>query len=191
MQHVPEGEILETKRAYYIWRWMSAIVSHFKWCHRWLITDQDTNQSPHNNACYPVICISCAQSEHSWLIMLDKGHCWSANNISAWTDLSILTYYQQLRDRQHRTVLFCIKPIEEGLCVYVSIDRVLQSKANGQIYEWNSPIYKFYEWNYVTFYLKFRDQILIIMYLGWRPATKRLINNAALKGLILIICNRI
>ena len=90
MQYVTGGEIIDTNRAYHIWRWMSAIVSHFKWCHRWLITDQDTNPSPQNNACYrvPVICISCAQSEHSWLIMLDKGHCWSANNISVWTDLS-------------------------------------------------------------------------------------------------------
>ena len=26
----PRGEILETNRAYHIWRWMSAIVSHFK-----------------------------------------------------------------------------------------------------------------------------------------------------------------
>ena len=42
----PRREILETNRAYHIWRWMSAIVSHFKWCHRWLITDQDTNHSP-------------------------------------------------------------------------------------------------------------------------------------------------
>ena len=29
MQYVPGGEILETNRAYHIWRCMSAIVSHF------------------------------------------------------------------------------------------------------------------------------------------------------------------
>ena len=56
--------------------------------------------------------------------------------------------------------------------LFVSIDRVPETKANVQIYEWNSPIHQFYEWNDVTFCLKLRDQILIIMYLGWRPATK-------------------
>ena len=31
------------------------------------------------------------------------------------------------------------------MSIYVSIDRVSKTKANGQIYERNSPIYQFYE----------------------------------------------
>ena len=40
--------------------------------------------------------------------------------------------------------LLCQNP-KQALCASVSIDRVRESKANGQIYEWNSPVYQFYE----------------------------------------------
>ena len=62
--------------------------------------------------------------------MLDKGHCWSANNISVWTDLNtnLLPVV-----KGPSTVLFCIKLISEALCVYVSTDRVPETKVNGQI----------------------------------------------------------
>ena len=97
--------------------------------------------------------------------MLDKGHCWSANNISVWTDLCT-NLLPVVKGPSTSNSLVLYQTEYEKLYAYVCIDRVPETKANGQIYEWNSPIYQFYEWNDVTFCLKFKDQILIIMYLG-------------------------